>query len=76
MIPDLAFLAQWEAFMQRRRKFYRALSLGWTGTDKEAGSVLPEDIKLEGLEAVLVDIHRPDLRFQGGRRNAELGGGA
>ncbi len=35
MIPDLAFLAQREEFAQWRRKLYRTLSLGWTGTDKE-----------------------------------------
>jgi len=35
MIPDLAFLAQREEFGQRRRRFYRALSLGWTGSVEE-----------------------------------------
>src|ERR1039457_4201024 len=35
MIPDLGFLAQREEFSQWRRKFYRALSLGWTGSDAE-----------------------------------------
>jgi Ni/Fe-hydrogenase subunit HybB-like protein len=35
MIPDLGFLAQREEFGLRRRKFYRALSLGWTGSDAE-----------------------------------------
>src|SRR5450759_3109964 len=35
MIPDLGFLAQREEFGQWRRKFYRALSLGWTGTEAE-----------------------------------------
>jgi len=35
MIPDMAFLAQREEFSQWRRKFYRGLSLGWTGSDAE-----------------------------------------
>jgi molybdopterin-containing oxidoreductase family membrane subunit len=35
MIPDLGFLAQREEFGKLRRKFYRALSLGWTGTEAE-----------------------------------------
>jgi Ni/Fe-hydrogenase subunit HybB-like protein len=32
MIPDLAFLAQQEQFGVWRRKLYRTLSLGWTGS--------------------------------------------
>ncbi|MBZ5661022.1 MAG: polysulfide reductase NrfD [Acidobacteriia bacterium] len=35
MIPDLAFLAKREEFGEKRRKFYRALSLGWTGSVEE-----------------------------------------
>jgi Ni/Fe-hydrogenase subunit HybB-like protein len=35
MIPDLAFLAEREEFGPRRRRFYRALSLGWTGSEEE-----------------------------------------
>src|SRR5450759_4247335 len=35
MIPDLAFLAEREDFGPRRRRFYRALSLGWTGSEEE-----------------------------------------
>jgi Ni/Fe-hydrogenase subunit HybB-like protein len=35
MIPDLGFLAQRGEFGQWRRKFYRVLSLGWTGTEAE-----------------------------------------
>ena len=31
-------------------------------------------LQLEGLESILVDIHRSDLRLQSGSRKTELGG--